>query len=95
LIAGVMAAVATQFLTHVLIFFQKNPKNREKHRKSKKILFLIYSHHFRIFSIVLKEFKFSNMFGTRSTFNALFLKSLIFLIESMLMSLVLKKNTKK
>jgi hypothetical protein len=34
------------------------------------------------------------MFGTRSTFNALFLKSLIFLIESMLILLVFKKYKK-
>jgi len=49
---------------------------------------------FSIFSIVSKEFKFLKTFGTRSTFNALFLKSLIFLFESMLILLVFKKYKK-
>jgi len=44
---------------------------------------------------VSKEFKFSKTFGTHSTFNALFLKSLIFLIESMLMCSFLKIQKKK
>ena len=39
-----LAGVATQFLTHVLINFQKKSKNSEKQRK--KMCFLIYLHHF-------------------------------------------------
>ena len=48
---------------------------------------------FRIFNINSKnnEFKFSKVFGTRSTFSVLFLKSLIFLIRGD----VDKKNKKK
>jgi hypothetical protein len=49
---------------------------------------------FSNFSIVSKEFKFSKIFGMRSTFNASFLKLLIFLIESMLILLVFKKCKK-
>ena len=33
------ASVATQFLTHVLINFQKNPKIAKKHWKSQKYIF--------------------------------------------------------
>jgi hypothetical protein len=60
----------------------------------KKYVFNTFASFFIIFSIVSKEFKFSKIFGTRSTFNALILKSLIFLIESTLILLVFK-NTKK
>ena len=42
-----------------------------------------------------KEFKFSNVFWTRLTFHALFLKALIFLIELTLILLVFKKYKKK
>jgi hypothetical protein len=41
-----LSVVATQFLTHVSVNFQKNPKIAKKHRKSKKIRFLIYLHRF-------------------------------------------------
>jgi hypothetical protein len=54
--------------------FSEKSKNREKQQKSKTICFLIYFCHFSIFSIVSKEFKFSKILGTRSTFNALFLQ---------------------
>ena len=84
------ASVATQFLTNVLINFQKNLKI-EKNNESPKNIFLIYFHHF---SIVSKEFKFLKILGTRSTFNALFLKSLIFLIESMLILFVFRNIQK-
>jgi len=88
------ASVATQFLTHVLINFQKNPKIA-KNIENPKNTFLIHLHRFlAFFSIVSKEFKFSKTFGTRSTFNALFLKSLIFFIESTLILLVFKKYKK-
>jgi hypothetical protein len=84
------ASVATQFLTNILINFQKNLKI-EKNNENPQNIFLIYFHHF---SIVSKEFKFSKILGTRSTFNALFLKSLIFLIESMLILFVFRKIQK-
>ena len=40
------ASVATQFLTHVMINFQKNPKNSKKTLKTQKNTFLIYLHRF-------------------------------------------------
>jgi len=79
-----VVVVATQFLTHVLINFQKNSKIAKNIEKPKKYVFNTFASFFIIFSIVSKEFKFSKIFGTRSTFNASFLKSLIFHIESML-----------
>jgi hypothetical protein len=86
------ASVATQFLTHVFINFQKNPKIAKNNENPKKKLFFIYiCIVFSIFSIVSKEFKFSKVFGTRSTFNVLFLKSPIFIIQVD----VDKKNPKK
>jgi len=84
------ASDATQFLTHVLINFQKNPKIAKK-TKIQKNTYIYICIVFSIFSIVSKEFKFSNVFGTRSTFNVLFLKSPIFLIQVY----VDKKNKKK
>jgi len=76
--------VATQFLTHVLINFQKNSKIAKNIENPKKYVFNTFALFFSIFSIVSKEFKFSKIFGTRSTFHASFLKSLISRIESML-----------
>jgi hypothetical protein len=40
------ASVATQFLTHVLIKFLKNPKLTKNNKNPKKICFLIYLHCF-------------------------------------------------
>jgi hypothetical protein len=40
-----MGCVATQFLTHVLINFQKNPKTA-KNIENPKNTFLIHLHHF-------------------------------------------------
>jgi len=74
--------------------FSEKFKNSEKHWKSKKYVFNTFASFFSIFSIVSKEFKFSKTFGTRSTFNALFLKSLIFFIESTLILLDFKKIQK-
>jgi choline kinase len=78
------ASVATQFLTHVLINFQKNSKIAKNIENPKKYVFNTFASFFSIFSIVSKEFKFSKIFGTRSTFHASFFKSLISCIESML-----------
>jgi len=47
-----------------------------------------------IFNVISEEFKFSKVFWMRSTFNALILQSLIFLIESTLVLFVFKINTK-
>jgi Na+/H+ antiporter NhaD/arsenite permease-like protein len=78
----VFTIVVTQFLTHVLKQIVEKSKNNEKQQKNPKNSFLKYiCIIFSIFSIVSKEFKFLKIFGTRSTFNVLFLKSLIFLIR--------------
>ena len=50
---------------------------------------------FSIFNVISEEFKFSKVFWTRSTFYALILQSLIFLIKSTLLSFVFKINLKK
>jgi len=89
------ASVATQFLTHVLINFQKNSKIAKNIENPKKYVFNTFASFFSIFSIVSKEFKFSKIFGTRSTFHASFLKSLIFRIESMLIFARFPKYKKK
>jgi prolipoprotein diacylglyceryltransferase len=86
--------VATQFLIHVFDKFLDKTKNSNKTMKTPKNAFLIYAHHFSIFNVILEEFKFSKVFWTRSTFNALILQSLIFLVESTLILLAFK-NTKK
>ena len=52
--------------------------------KTQKMHFWYICIVFSIFNVISKEFKFLKVFGTRSTFNASFLKSLIFHIESML-----------
>jgi len=73
------AYVATQFLTHVFDkFSEKKTKIAKKQWKPQKKAFLIYLHHFSIFNVISEEFKFSNVFWTRSTFNALILQSMIF-----------------
>ena len=61
-----------------LINFQKKTKIAKKQWKPQKKAFLIYLHHFSIFNVISEEFKFSNVFWTRSTFNALILQSMIF-----------------
>jgi hypothetical protein len=82
-------------LTHLFDKSFKKIQNSEKQRKSKKkYVFNIFAS-FLVFSTSSKkEFKFSKVFGTRSTFHASFLKSLIFLIESTLILLVFKKYKK-
>jgi hypothetical protein len=57
-------------------------------------MFLIYLHCFQHFQHCLKRIQISNVFSIRWAFNALFLKLLIFLIESMLILLFLKKKIK-
>ena len=49
---------------------------------------------FSIFNVISEEFKFSKVFWTRSTFYALILQLLIFLIKSTLLSFVFKINLK-
>ena len=69
-------------------------KNNKKQRKSKKYIFNIFVL-FLAFSISSKnKFKFLKVFRTCSTFHSLFLKLLIFLIESTLILLVFKKYKK-
>jgi hypothetical protein len=77
-----------------LIKVSKKSKIAKNNENPKKYVFNIFAS-FLVFSTSSKkEFKFSKVFGTRSTFHASFLKSLIFLIESTLILLVFK-NTKK
>jgi len=60
----------------------------------KKYVFNIFPS-FLVFSTSSKkEFKFSNVFRTHSTFHASFLKALIFLIELTLILLIFKKYKK-
>jgi len=92
--------VATQVLTHLFYkFFEKSKNSKkqnpkiEKNNENPKIMFFYYiCIIFSIFSIVSKEFKFSKVFWTRSTFHALFSKLLIFLIEVTLILLVFGKT---
>jgi hypothetical protein len=86
--------VVTQFLTHLFDKIFKKSKNSEKQRQSKKYVFNIFGSFLAFSTSSKKEFKFSKVFGTRSTFHASFLKSLIFLIESTLILLVFKKYKK-
>ena len=82
-------------MTHVFDKFSKRTKNsKKKQRNPKKIYFWYIYIIFSIFNTISKEFKFSKVFWTRSTFNALILQSLIFLVESTLI-LIAFKNTKK
>jgi len=81
-------------LTHLLDKIFKKSKNSEKQRQSKKYVFNIFGSFLAFSTSSKKEFKFSKVFGTRSTFHASFLKSLIFLIESTLILLVFKKYKK-
>jgi hypothetical protein len=79
-----------------LIKFSENPKNSEKQWKSKKkYVFNIFASFLAFSTSSKKEFKFSNVFRTRSIFHASFLKALIFLIESTLILLVFKKIEEK
>ena len=88
--------VAIQFLTQYFDkFLEKTKKNRKKQRKPPKMQFWYICIVFSIFSIVSKEFSFSKVFWTRSTFNVLILQSLIFLLESTLVLFVFKINSKK
>jgi len=88
--------VVTQFLTHLFDKIFGKFKNSEKQRKSKKYVFNMCASFLAFLtSSKKKNLSFHRFFGTRSTFHALFLKSLIFLIESTLILLVFKKIQKK
>jgi hypothetical protein len=81
-----------------LIKFSKNSKiakNYKNPKIQKNIFFNIFTSFLAFSTSFEKEFKFSKVFRTRSTFHASFLKSSIFLIESTLILLVLKKYKKK
>ena len=74
--------------------FLENFKNREKQQKSKIIRFFIYLHRFLAFlASSQKNLNFQRSLE-RVQFLTSFLKSLIFLIESMLILLVFKKYKK-
>jgi hypothetical protein len=90
-----LVIVATQFLTHLFDkIFEKNPKIAKNNENPKKYVFYIFASFLAFSTSSKKEFKFSKVFGTRSTFHASFLKSLIFFIESTLILLVFKKLQK-
>jgi hypothetical protein len=64
-------AVATQFLTHVLIIFQKkNQKIAKNNENPKKCIFDIFASCLAFSMSSQKNLNFSKVFGTRSTFNA-------------------------
>jgi hypothetical protein len=77
-----------------LIKFQKNIKKRQKTMKPQNLHFWYICIIFSIFDVISEQFKFSKVFGTHSTVNALILQSLIFLVESTLILLILKKYKK-
>jgi len=81
-------------LIHLFDKIFKKSKNSKKQRQSKKYVFNIFASFLAFSTSSKKEFKFSKVFGTRSTFHASFLKSLIFLIESTLILLVFKRYKK-
>jgi len=92
---NIIRTVATQFLTHLFDkIFEKNPKIAKNNKNPKKYVFYIFASFLAFSTSSKKEFKFSKVFGTRSTFHTSFLKSLIFLIESTLILLVFKKLQK-
>jgi hypothetical protein len=66
-------------------------KNNEN---SKKYVFNIFASFLAFSASSKKEFKFSKVFQTRSTFHASFLKSLFFSFKSTLILLVFKKYKK-
>jgi hypothetical protein len=86
--------VVTQILTHLLDKIFENPKIVKNNENPKKKNFNIFASFLAFSTSSKKEFKFSRLFGTRSTFHPSFLKSLIFLIESTLILLVFKKYKK-
>jgi len=86
--------VVTQILTHLLDKIFENPKIVKNNENPKKFVFNIFASFLAFSTSSKKEFKFSRLFGTRSTFHPSFLKSLIFLIESTLILLVFKKYKK-
>jgi hypothetical protein len=76
------------------IKFLENPKIVKNNENPKKYVFNIFASFLAFSTSSKKQFKFSNVFWTRSTFHASFLKALIFIIESTLILLVFKKYKK-
>ena len=79
------------FRPSFLIKFSENPKITKKNENPKKYVFNIFASFLAFSTSSKKNFKFSKVFRTRSTFHISFLKSSIFLIESTLILLVFKK----
>jgi len=82
------------FRPSFLIKFSENPKITKKNENPKKYVFNIFASFLAFSTSSKKNFKFSKVFRTRSTFHISFLKSSIFLIESTLILLVFKKYKK-
>ena len=76
------------FLSIFLIKFSKTSKIKKNNKIFKKYVFNIFASFLVFSTLSKKKFKFLKVFGTRLTFHASFLKSLIFLFESMLILLV-------
>jgi len=89
------ASVVTQILTHIFYKIFRKSKNSEKQWKSKKNVFNIFASFLAFSASFKKEFKFSKVFRTRSTFHASFFKIIIFLIWVDVDIARFQKNTKK
>jgi hypothetical protein len=83
-----------QILTYLFDKNFWNSKIAKNNENPKKYIFNIFASFLAFLASSKKEFKFSKVFRTRSTFHASFLKSLIFFIESTLILLVSKKYKK-
>ena len=83
-----------QILTYLFDKNFWNSKIAKNNENPKTYIFNIFASFLAFLASSKKEFKFSKVFRTRSTFHASFLKSLIFFIESTLILLVSKKYKK-
>jgi len=63
-----------------LIKFSENPKIAKNNKNPKKYVFNIFASFLEFSASSKKEFKFSKVFRTRSTFHASFFKIIIFFI---------------
>jgi hypothetical protein len=90
----VIIIVATQFLTHVLINFQKNPKKAKNIENPKKYIFNTFASFLAFLASSQKNLNFQRHLERVQLLTRYFLKSLIFFIESTLILLVFKKYKK-
>jgi hypothetical protein len=83
-----MVFFVTQFLTHLFDKILEKSKNSEKQRKSKKYVFNIFASFLAFSALSQKNLIFQSSFESVQLFTLHLKKSLIFLIESMLILLV-------